>query len=196
MLLQALLTFATLGLAANDSVVSLFIPNAHSQSLVGEVLGAHSATTTYSINCPNGTNSSECGMGPGLFFTAAPTSVEYLISSATDLYNHVVCDVTDLPTGAYTCTDTVTGTAGTPGTSTSTVAWDQITLLAVTITSTASAVAATANSTLNGTTTGVPSPAAAAATTIATTPAASAAGRSGPGLVLAFAAVQALLAML
>lgn len=40
MLLQALLTFATLGLAANDSVVSLFIPNAHSQSLVGEVLGA------------------------------------------------------------------------------------------------------------------------------------------------------------
>ncbi|CAP80959.1 hypothetical protein E8E15_006387 [Penicillium rubens] len=148
MILQVLLTFATLGLAVDYPVVSLFIPNADPQPLLGEVLAAQSATTTYSINCPPGnTNSTQCGMGPGLFLTSAPTSVEYLISAEADnVYNHVVCVVTDLPTGAYTCTDTVTGKGpDTPGTSTSTIGWDQITLFPVTITSTADAVLATAN---------------------------------------------------
>ncbi|KAJ6188102.1 hypothetical protein N7519_003010 [Penicillium mononematosum] len=148
MILQVLLAFATLGLAVDYPVVSLFIPNADPQPLLGEVLAAQSATTTYSINCPpSNTNSTQCGMGPGLFLTSAPTSVEYLISAEADnVYNHVVCVVTDLPTGAYTCTDTVTGNGpDTPGTSTSTIGWDQITLLPVTITSTADAVLATAN---------------------------------------------------
>ncbi|CAG8109143.1 unnamed protein product [Penicillium nalgiovense] len=148
MILQILLAFATLGLAVDYPVVSLFIPNADPQPLLGEVLTAQSATTTYSINCPPGnTNSTACGMGPGLFLTSAPTSVEYLITAEADnVYNRVVCVVTDLPTGAYTCTDTVTGKGpDTPGTSTSTIAWEQITLLPVTITSTADAVLATAN---------------------------------------------------
>ncbi|KAJ6138837.1 hypothetical protein N7471_005323 [Penicillium samsonianum] len=216
MILQALLAFATLGLAVDYPVVSLFIPNADPQSLLGEVLAAQSATTTYSINCPPGrTNSTECGMGPGLFLTAAPTSVEYLISAEYDnVYNHVVCDVTDLPTGAYTCTGTVTGKgANTPGTSTSTVAWDQISLLPVTITSTADPVASTANGSISTSTsevlsgsetlpaaTVVTTPAAgtAAATSVAaTTPVRSAAGRSKPtSFVLACAAVQALMALL
>ncbi|CRL18008.1 unnamed protein product [Penicillium camemberti] len=214
MILQAILAFATLGLAADYPVVSLFIPNVDPQSLLGEVLAAQSATTTYSINCPAGkTNSTECGMGPGLFLTAAPTSVEYLISAESDnLYNHVVCDVTDLPTGAYTCTDTVTGKgAATPGTSTSTIAWDQLSLLPVTITSTANLVAATANGTALSTTQVVSgSEASPVAATAATTPAAGAAattlattGVSGvaqtstsAGLLLVCVAVQALAAIL
>ncbi|EKV06622.1 GPI anchored protein, putative [Penicillium digitatum] len=212
MILQALLAIATLGIAAEYPVVSLFIPNADPQSLLGEVLAAQSATTTYSINCPVGkTNSTECGMGPGLFLTAAPTSVEYLISDESDnLYDHVVCDVTDLPTGAYTCTDTITGKGiNTPGTSTSTIGWDQITLLLVTITSTADAVAATANGTTSEDSTGskasatvITTPAAgvaAAATTstIATTPAAGVAGRPSPTTaVLGCILIQALAAML
>lgn len=40
MILQALLAFATLGLAVDYPVVSLFIPNADPQSLLGEVLAA------------------------------------------------------------------------------------------------------------------------------------------------------------
>ncbi|KAJ5209355.1 hypothetical protein N7449_003734 [Penicillium cf. viridicatum] len=215
MILQAVLAFATLGLAADYPVVSLFIPNADPQSLLGEVLGAQSATTTYSINCPAGkTNSTECGMGPGLFLTAAPTSVEYLISAESDnLYNHVVCDVTDLPTGAYTCTDTVTGKgAATPGTSTSTIAWDQLSLLPVTITSTADTVAVTANGTTATSTSEVlsGSDASPAAATVVTTPAAGVAaatvattGVSGvaerstsTGLLLSCVAVQALAAFL
>ncbi|KGO73076.1 hypothetical protein PITC_098140 [Penicillium italicum] len=209
MILQALLAFVTLGLAAEYPVVSLFIPNADPQSLLGEVLGAQSATTTYSINCPVGkTNSTECGMGPGLFLTAAPTSVEYLISASDNIYDHVVCDVTDLPTGAYTCTDTVTGAGvNTPGTSTSTIGWDQITLLPVTITSTANAVAATASGITSAVLTGseaaatvVSTPVAgvpAAATTIAATPVAGVAGRSSPTIpVLGCIAVQVLAALL
>ncbi|CAI7586578.1 unnamed protein product [Penicillium crustosum] len=211
MILQAFLAFTTLGLAAEYPVVSLFIPNADPQSLLGEVLAAQSATTTYSINCPAGkTNSTECGMGPGLFLTAAPTSVEYLISAESDnLYNHVVCDVTDLPTGAYTCTDTVTGKgAATPGTSTSTIAWDQLSLLPVTITSTADVVAATANGTSLGTTQVVSgseaSPVAATATTtpaagatVATTGVSGVAQRStSTGLLLASVVVQALTSLL
>ncbi|CAI7660677.1 unnamed protein product [Penicillium viridicatum] len=217
MILQVVLAFATLGLAADYPVVSLFIPNADPQSLLGEVLAAQSATTTYSINCPAGkTNSTECGMGPGLFLTAAPTSVEYLISAEPDnLYNHVVCDVTDLPTGAYTCTDTVTGQgAPTPGTSTSTIAWDQLSLLPVTITSTADAVMATASGpTATSTSEVLPgSDASPAATSVVTTPAAGVAaqattvattGMSGVaerstsiGLLLSCVAVQALAALL
>ncbi|OQE47438.1 hypothetical protein PENCOP_c001G03747 [Penicillium coprophilum] len=204
MTFKALLAFATLGLAAEYPVVSLFIPNADPQSLLGEVLAEKSATTTYSINCPNGrTNSTECGMGPGMFLTAAPTSVEYLISAESDnVYNHVVCDMTDLPTGVYTCTDTVTGKgANTPGTSTSTVPWDQITLLPVTITSTATAVAATVNngSTTTPSTTEVVSGSEASpvAATVSLTPVAGVAALSRPtGLVLACGAVQALAGLL
>lgn len=173
-------------------------------------------------------------MGPGLFLTAAPTSVEYLISAESDnlcvsstlnhfcelqclthqsnRYNHVVCDVTDLPTGAYTCTDTVTGKgAATPGTSTSTIAWDQLSLLPVTITSTADVVAATANGTALSTTqvvsgseaspvaaTATTTPAAgAAATTLATTGVSGVAQTStSAGLLLVCVAVQALAAIL
>lgn len=40
MILQAFLAFTTLGLAAEYPVVSLFIPNADPQSLLGEVLAA------------------------------------------------------------------------------------------------------------------------------------------------------------
>lgn len=40
MILQAILAFATLGLAADYPVVSLFIPNVDPQSLLGEVLAA------------------------------------------------------------------------------------------------------------------------------------------------------------
>ncbi|KAJ5486778.1 hypothetical protein N7530_001078 [Penicillium desertorum] len=228
MILQVLLAFATLGLAVDYPVVSLFIPNADPQPLLGEVLAAQSATTTYSINCPPGnTNSTQCGMGLGLFLTSAPTSVEYLISAEADnVYNHVVCVVTDLPTGAYTCTDTVTGKGpDTPGTSTSTIDWDQITLLPVTITSTADAVLATADagSTAKNASQVLPggqaSPAAAAATTLdasptapattvsasptaadtamATTPAAGTAVRLSPtSLVLACAAAQVLVVLL
>ncbi|KAJ5189030.1 hypothetical protein N7491_005354 [Penicillium cf. griseofulvum] len=208
MTLKAILAFATMGLAAEYPVTSLFIPNADPQSLLGEVLAEQSATTTYSINCPAGhTNSTECGMGPGLFLTAAPTTVEYLISAEADnIYNHVVCNMTDLPTGAYTCTDTVTGKgASTPSTSTSTVPWDQISLLPVTITSTADAVAATLSSpTVTPPITTAPNTPVAAgsetsppAATVSPTPMAGIAGRSRPnGLVLACVAVQALAVLL
>lgn len=45
MILQILLAFATLGLAVDYPVVSLFIPNADPQPLLGEVL------TAVSVHC-------------------------------------------------------------------------------------------------------------------------------------------------
>lgn len=117
--------------------------------------------------------------------------------------------MTDLPTGVYTCTDTVTRKgAATPGTSTSTIAWDQLSLLPVTITSTADVVAATANGTSLGTTQvvsgGEASPVAATATTtpaagatVATTGVSGVAQRStSTGLLLASVVVQALTSLL
>lgn len=93
---------ATTTLAAGDSVISLFIPDTDPQPLVASIVaqvrgrmtmkltleytGSHShknsATTSLSVNCPSGTKSEICGMGPGLFLTTAPTSVEYLISDS------------------------------------------------------------------------------------------------------------------
>jgi hypothetical protein len=44
-------------------------------------------TTTYSINCAPGTDGSDCGMGPGMFFTSGPATVEWSMSEpAVDLY--------------------------------------------------------------------------------------------------------------
>ncbi|KAJ5773770.1 hypothetical protein N7457_008666 [Penicillium paradoxum] len=142
MVLKALLTFATLGLAQDYPVVSLFIPNADPQSLVGAVVQENSATTTYSINCPPGTNSTDCGMGPGMLLTTAATSVEYLISGGVnDVYDHVICSMTDPTSADRTCTGTVTGSSATaPSTSILTLNQDKVTALPVTITSSEAAI--------------------------------------------------------
>ncbi|KAJ5335894.1 hypothetical protein MYU51_020293 [Penicillium brevicompactum] len=128
-----LLVLATTTLVAGDSVISLFIPDTDPQPLVASIVAQNSATTSLSVNCPSSTKSEICGMGPGLFLTTAPTSVEYLISdSAGSIYDHVVCFMTGTTSGV--CTATITGHgANFPGTSTSTLNQDQITSLPVTV---------------------------------------------------------------
>lgn len=42
--------------------------------------------TTYSINCPPGTDSSDCGMGPGLTLIAGPKTTMILDAPDEDLY--------------------------------------------------------------------------------------------------------------
>lgn len=41
--------------------------------------------TTYSINCPPGTDSSDCGMGPGLTLIAGPKTTMILDAPDLDL---------------------------------------------------------------------------------------------------------------
>ncbi|KAJ5777646.1 hypothetical protein N7520_000892 [Penicillium odoratum] len=142
---------ATVGLvAAQTSVVSMFIPFADPQSLAASIVGQSAGTTTYSINCPPGTDSSDCGMGPGLWLTAGPTTTKYSMSSPEEaFYDSVVCSVGGTTTAA--CTEVLSGTgANWVGTDTETYAQSEITFLPVTVTAgpaTVTSVSTTASST-------------------------------------------------
>lgn len=72
---QLLLSLATAGMAsAQNTVTSMLIYGADPQPLVASVVGSDATATTYSINCPPGTDSTDCGMGPGLTLVAGPTT--------------------------------------------------------------------------------------------------------------------------
>ncbi|OKP15211.1 hypothetical protein PENSUB_1425 [Penicillium subrubescens] len=79
---------AALGLAtAQSSIVSLFIPDSDPQPLAASVVGQGNGAITYSINCPPGTDGSDCGMGPGMWYTSASKTIEFAISEPEeDLY--------------------------------------------------------------------------------------------------------------
>jgi hypothetical protein len=102
MVLKTCVTFlATLGLAtAQSSVVSLFIPDTDPQPLAASIVGQvrtyalveilklnetdqhpqDAGAVTYSINCPPGTDGSDCGMGPGMWYTSASKTIEWAMS--------------------------------------------------------------------------------------------------------------------
>ncbi|KAJ5280691.1 hypothetical protein N7478_006063 [Penicillium angulare] len=72
---------ATVGFSsAENRIVSLFIPDADPQPLAVSIVGEGAGTTTYSINCPPGTDGSDCGMGAGLWLTAGATTTDYRLS--------------------------------------------------------------------------------------------------------------------
>ncbi|KAJ5129955.1 uncharacterized protein N7515_005994 [Penicillium bovifimosum] len=208
-----LLILASLSLAADDRIISLWIPNTDPQPLAGSIVAEQAGTTTYSINCPPGIDYNNCGMGPGLFLTTAQSSVEYLISEGKDdvyvptalrypmtwrsepithagtSYNHVVCTSTDITGGLRTCTATVTGkSAKMPGTSSTTLSQGQATPLPVRITSGAAKTKSEATSPAMAGATATPTPTAGTSDGVG--------GQSGrlelTILVLACVAVQAL----
>ncbi|KAL4883768.1 hypothetical protein BJY04DRAFT_216109 [Aspergillus karnatakaensis] len=78
---QIIRSVALLGgvcLAAANDIVSLILPNFDDQALVGEIVGTDGDFTTYVINCPDDTDSSDCGVPPeGVTVTAAPSAFIY-----------------------------------------------------------------------------------------------------------------------
>ncbi|RDW81711.1 putative GPI anchored glycoprotein [Aspergillus mulundensis] len=78
---QTIRSFALLGacsFAAANDIVSLIIPAADDQELVGEVIGNAGPTTTYRIFCPETLDETECGVNSnGLTVAAAPTAFVY-----------------------------------------------------------------------------------------------------------------------
>ncbi|KAL4902582.1 hypothetical protein BDW74DRAFT_60833 [Aspergillus multicolor] len=78
---QTIRSFAFLGacsFAAANDIVSLIIPAADDQELVGEVIGSAGPTTTYRISCPESVDETECGApSGGLTVAAAPTAFVY-----------------------------------------------------------------------------------------------------------------------
>ncbi|KAH1608782.1 hypothetical protein KXX44_006600 [Aspergillus fumigatus] len=154
-----LLSLATAGMAsAQNTVTSMLIYGADPQPLVASVVGSDATATTYSINCPPGTDSTDCGMGPGLTLVAGPTTtVLKMDEPQEDFHWTVSCSVGGTTTGV--CIETASGTAANfPGVSSSTFSND-LPLMAVTITAGASA-GASASAT--------PATASATATTAAT----------------------------
>ncbi|KAJ5749553.1 hypothetical protein N7533_006581 [Penicillium manginii] len=141
MAIRSLLILATVALAtAESSVVSMFIPGVDGNAFVGSIIAQSTGTTTYSINCPAGTDSSDCGVSPGLFLTSGPKKVEYSISEG-NFYGHMICSVGG--TTAAVCTEIDSGSdANFPGTHTTTLARSEITSLPVTITAGATTNAA------------------------------------------------------
>ncbi|KAJ5811291.1 hypothetical protein N7474_007592 [Penicillium riverlandense] len=135
--LQTLLTFTTLGLAAAESsVVSLFIFDADPQALVGSVVASKSDTTTYSINCASGESPENCGFAAGFMYTAAPTTVDWMLAPPYDIDGHVGCSMGG--TTAAVCTLTmphqVIGSSRTELTQVTTLSKNDITFMPVTIT--------------------------------------------------------------
>ncbi|KAJ5908753.1 hypothetical protein N7495_001435 [Penicillium taxi] len=134
MILKTLAILATLGLAtAQTSVVSLFIYDIDPQPLVASIIAEGSGTTTFSINCPPGTDGSDCGMGPGLYYTLGPSTIEMSMSEPQEgFWDHIGC--TSSGTTAI-CTEIASGTgANFPGTSTTAIPKGEATLFPVTVT--------------------------------------------------------------
>ncbi|KKK12840.1 hypothetical protein ARAM_001185 [Aspergillus rambellii] len=115
---------------AESTVTSMFIYGADNQPLAASIVGNDATATTYSINCPPGTDSSDCGMGPGLTLIAGPgATTTYKMDDGDEFYMTAVCSV---GTEVAVCTDSMGGTgANFPGQHTSTADVD---LLPVTVT--------------------------------------------------------------
>ncbi|KAF9889593.1 hypothetical protein FE257_007101 [Aspergillus nanangensis] len=99
---KLLTTMAMVGLACaqQKSVTSMFIFGADPQPLVASIVGNDATATTYSINCPSGTLSDECGMGPGLTLIAGPKATTYKwdadtfhLTATCSVASTVECDV-------------------------------------------------------------------------------------------------------
>ncbi|EPS30520.1 hypothetical protein PDE_05471 [Penicillium oxalicum 114-2] len=141
---------AAVGVAtAQSSVVSLLIPDIDPQPLAASVVGQSSGSVTYSINCPSGTDRSECGMGPGMFYTSASNSIKWVMSEGDSFTAQMMCSVSG--TTAAHCTEIMAGTeANFPGTVITDLAQSQMTYFPVTVTAgltTTTGAAATATET-------------------------------------------------
>ncbi|KAL4784700.1 hypothetical protein BJX76DRAFT_356812 [Aspergillus varians] len=68
----------SVSLAAANDIVSLILPNVDKQALVGKVIGNDGPMTTYVINCPDSTDSDDCGVpDDGMTVIAGPTAFIY-----------------------------------------------------------------------------------------------------------------------
>ncbi|KAL4975288.1 hypothetical protein BDW66DRAFT_152103 [Aspergillus desertorum] len=130
MRLGSLLVPALASLAvAESTVTSMYIFGADRQPLAASIMGNDAAATTYSINCPPGTDSSDCGMGPGMTVVAAGSATTYIMNDGDDFQYTAECSV---ESSAATCTASAGGAdANFPGVETTT---DEVNYMPVTVT--------------------------------------------------------------
>ncbi|KAK4160758.1 hypothetical protein QBC43DRAFT_324900 [Cladorrhinum sp. PSN259] len=61
--------------AAQRTTVTLLLPLGDTQTIFGSVIAANPTATTYSVNCPPGMDSNDCGLGTGLRVISGPKTV-------------------------------------------------------------------------------------------------------------------------
>jgi len=88
---------------AQSTTVSLFIPGADTQPLVGSIIGSDSTATTYAVQCAPGTDSNDCGF-PGVFtLTEGPSTAKYAISGSIEGDDSSVTSTVVAFTGVLDC---------------------------------------------------------------------------------------------
>ncbi|KAL4803128.1 hypothetical protein BDV18DRAFT_145187 [Aspergillus unguis] len=108
---------------AESTVTSMLIYFADNQALDASIVGNDATATTYSINCPPGTDGSDCGMGPGLYATIAGDTTTFAMDDED--YFHMTIKCTNSGSNAL-CTESAGGPqANFPGKSTSTIPLDE-----------------------------------------------------------------------
>lgn len=75
--LLALLALSGAAMAAQSTIVSLLVPAADPQRLVGSVIGVDSAATTYAYGCAPGQPADKCGFESSQTITQGPTTWIY-----------------------------------------------------------------------------------------------------------------------
>lgn len=62
-------------LAQSTTVANLYLYGFEGDNIVASVVAAAPAATTYFISCGPGTDSTDCGFGPGLNFIEGPSTL-------------------------------------------------------------------------------------------------------------------------
>ncbi|KAL2796689.1 hypothetical protein BJX66DRAFT_335673 [Aspergillus keveii] len=107
---------------AESTVTSMFIYGADEQPLAASIVGNDQTATTYSINCPPGTDSNDCGMGPGMTVVAGKDVTSWIFDDGPAFQYTAICTVKN---SKATCTESAGGPdANFPGVSTTTTTVD------------------------------------------------------------------------
>ncbi|ROV87165.1 hypothetical protein VSDG_09981 [Cytospora chrysosperma] len=119
-------------MAQSTSVTSLFLYGSEGENIVASVMSVASGATTYFINCAEGTDSSDCGFGPGMTFVEGPSTFGLHVTEADAFTMDVDCKITS---ETASCVETDAGPeANDPGTFTGVMSDISDSLLPVTIT--------------------------------------------------------------
>ncbi|KAL4742683.1 hypothetical protein BDV11DRAFT_6768 [Aspergillus similis] len=141
MMLSALLPAMASLAIAESTVTSMYIFGADRQPLAASIMGNDASATTYSINCPPGTDSNDCGMGPGMTVIAADETTTYMMDDGDNFQFTAECSVGK---SIATCTTSAGGPdANFPGVETTTeeVSYMPVTVTAGSVTSTGASTA-------------------------------------------------------
>ncbi|OSS48902.1 hypothetical protein B5807_07134 [Epicoccum nigrum] len=129
LVLASLLGFAT----AQTTTLSIPFYLADNQAIEASIVSANDAATTLALNCPSGTDASDCGLFPTMLLTYGPSTYHIDMGAGDD---SVFTGYEDCQRGAtVTCTEFATGSeANFPGTTTATYEGAEIITIPVTVT--------------------------------------------------------------